>query len=51
MNIIFIEPSFPHNQREFVRALKTVGANVIGIGERPVEYLNSDVKGWLSDYV
>ncbi len=32
MNVIFIEPSFPHNQREFVRALKTVGANVIGIG-------------------
>ncbi len=51
MNVIFIEPSFPHNQREFVRALKTVGANVIGIGERPVEYLNEDVKGWLSDYV
>ena len=51
MNVIFIEPSFPHNQREFVRALKSVGANVIGIGERPVEYLNSEVKGWLSDYV
>ena len=42
MNIIFIEPSFPHNQREFVRALNAVGANVIGIGERPVEYLGSD---------
>ena len=51
MNVIFIEPSFPHNQREFVRALNAVGANVIGIGERPVEYLNEDVKGWLSDYV
>ncbi len=51
MNVIFIEPSFPHNQREFVRALNAVGANVIGIGERPVEYLNSDVKGWLAEYV
>ena len=51
MNVIFIEPSFPHNQREFVRALKAVGANVIGIGERPVGYLSSDVKGWLSEYV
>ncbi len=51
MNVIFIEPSFPYNQREFVRALNAVGANVIGIGERPVEYLGSDVKGWLSDYV
>ncbi len=51
MNIIFIEPSFPYNQREFVRALAAVGANVIGIGERPVEHLDSDVKGWLKDYV
>jgi hypothetical protein len=51
MNIIFIEPSFPNNQREFVRALAAVGARVIGIGERPVEYLGNDLKGWLTDYV
>ncbi len=51
MNIIFIEPSFPHNQREFVRALHAAGANVIGIGERPLDYLDSEVKGWLHDYV
>jgi carbamoylphosphate synthase large subunit len=51
MNVIFIEPSFPNNQREFVRALHATGANVIGIGERPVDYLDSEVKGWLKDYV
>lgn len=51
MNIIFIEPSFPYNQREFARALAAVGARVIGIGERPVEYLGNDLKGWLADYV
>lgn len=51
MNVIFIEPSFPYNQREFVRALDAAGANVIGIGERPLEYLNADVKTWLADYV
>lgn len=51
MNIIFIEPSFPYNQREFVRALHAVGANVIGIGERPIEYLTSEMKHWLTDYV
>ncbi len=51
MNIIFIEPSFPHNQREFVRALHAAGANVIGIGERPLDYLDNEVKGWLHDYV
>ena len=51
MNVIFIEPSFPHNQREFVRALHAAGANVIGIGERPIDYLDTEVKGWLHDYV
>jgi len=51
MNIIFVEPSFPRNQREFVRALHATGANVIGIGERPVEYLEDDMKHWLHDYV
>ena len=51
MNIIFIEPSFPYNQREFVRGLFEAGANVIGIGERPQEYLADDVKNWLEHYV
>jgi carbamoylphosphate synthase large subunit len=51
MNIIFIEPSFPYNQREFVRGLHAAGATVIGIGERPQEYLADDVKSWLSHYV
>ena len=51
MNVIFVEPSFPRNQREFVRALHASGANVIGIGERPVEYLDDEMKAWLSEYV
>ncbi len=51
MNVIFVEPSFPRNQREFVRALHAAGARVIGIGERPVEYLDDEVKSWLHDYV
>lgn len=51
MNIIFIEPSFPYNQREFVRGLAKAGANVIGIGERPPEALNDEVKGHLAHYV
>jgi carbamoylphosphate synthase large subunit len=50
MNVIFIEPSFPYNQREFVRGLHEAGANIIGIGERPEEYLADDVKHWLSHY-
>ncbi len=51
MNIIFVEPAFPNNQREFVRALNAAGANVIGVGERPLEYLDPDLKDWLFDYV
>ncbi len=51
MNIIFIEPSFPDNQKEFVRGLHQAGANVIGVGERPREYLSDEVKSYLSLYV
>ena len=43
MNVIFIEPAFPPNQREFVRGLASAGANVIGIGERPVDWLDADL--------
>ena len=51
MNVIFIEPSFPYNQREFVRGLHKAGANVIGIGERPASHLSDEMRGWLSEYV
>ncbi|MEX2126194.1 MAG: hypothetical protein WD795_20045 [Woeseia sp.] len=51
MNVIFIEPSFPYNQREFVRALNAAGANVIGIGERPAGTLDAEMRGWLGDYL
>lgn len=50
MNVIFVEPSFPYNQRQFVRGLREVGANVYGVGERPDDELDGDVKGWLSGY-
>lgn len=50
MNIIFVEPAFPANQRDFVRGLHAVGARVVGIGERPLEYLDGELKHWLADY-
>lgn len=50
MHVVFIEPSFPANQREFVRALTEVGARVSGIGEAPVQALSDDLKQWLSNY-
>jgi len=50
VDIIFLEPSFPRNQREFARALHAVGARVTGIGERPKEYLDDEMRHWLSHY-
>ena len=50
MDVIFIEPCFPANQREFVRALASVGARVIGIGERPKSALGPDLERSLAHY-
>ena len=50
MNVILIEPCFPANQREFARALHEAGATVIGIGERPKESLDEELRTWLSHY-
>jgi carbamoylphosphate synthase large subunit len=50
MNVIFVEPFFPRNQREFARALAQAGATVIGIGEYPASGFDDDLRGWLSHY-
>lgn len=50
MNIVFVEPHFPRNQREFPRALAEAGANVIGIGETPLDYLDHQLKDWMVHY-
>jgi hypothetical protein len=50
MNVIFVEPSFPANQSQFVGGLREAGATVIGIGERPKEWLDDDLKAWLLHY-
>ncbi|MDG1483467.1 MAG: ATP-grasp domain-containing protein [Myxococcota bacterium] len=50
MHIILVAPEFPANQRNFARALREAGAFVTGIGERPVEYLDGGLRGWLNAY-
>ncbi|WP_256793317.1 ATP-grasp domain-containing protein [Terrabacter sp. Ter38] len=50
MNIIFVEPSFPANQRRFVHALASVGANVYGIGESDEAHLGDELRGALRGY-
>jgi carbamoylphosphate synthase large subunit len=50
VHVVFVEPAFPRNQREFVRALSEVGARVTGIGERPLEALDPELKRHLTHY-
>lgn len=50
MDVIFVEPCFPANQREFVRALAQAGARVIGIGERDKSALDDGLRHWLTHY-
>ncbi len=50
MHVIFLEPAFPANQRQFVRALHEAGALVSGIGDRPLQYLDDQLKSWLYSY-
>ncbi|MGB7447919.1 MAG: ATP-grasp domain-containing protein [Ornithinimicrobium sp.] len=50
MNIVFVEPHFPKNQREFVRALSHAGAHVIGVGETPADYLDEELRSWMGHY-
>ncbi len=50
MHVVLVEPAFPRNQRDFARALATVGARVTGIGESPVDALDDELKSWLHGY-
>jgi len=50
MNVIFVEPFFPQNQRRFVSALAGVGANVIGVGEYAESDLGDELRGQLGAY-
>lgn len=50
MNIILIEPAFPANQRQFVRALAATGAHVLGIGERPYDWMDAETRSQLGGY-
>lgn len=50
MHVILIAPHFPANQRQFARALKSVGAYVTGIGEAAPQQLDGELKSWLGAY-
>jgi carbamoylphosphate synthase large subunit len=50
MNVVFVDPAFPPTQRQFVRTLAEVGATVIGVGDRPAEWLDDELRSWLTHY-
>ena len=50
VRVIFVEPAFPANQREFVRGLAEAGAEVIGVGERPEDHLDDQLRSWMVHY-
>jgi hypothetical protein len=50
MHVVFVEPCFPANQREFVRGLSLTAATVSAIGERPAEALDDELRRWLIHY-
>jgi formate-dependent phosphoribosylglycinamide formyltransferase (GAR transformylase) len=50
MNVVFVDPAFPSTQRHFVRALAEVGASVHGVGDRPGEWLDDELRSWMVHY-
>ncbi|MBL8755364.1 MAG: ATP-grasp domain-containing protein [Planctomycetes bacterium] len=50
MHVVFIEPAFPKNQREFLRGLLSTGARVSAISERPPEALPSELREGLFQF-
>jgi formate-dependent phosphoribosylglycinamide formyltransferase (GAR transformylase) len=49
-HVLFLAPEQPAPHRDYVRALKQVGARVTGIGHRPVHELDAELRSWLDRY-
>jgi hypothetical protein len=50
VHVVFIEPRFPGNQKQFIRALAEIGASVTAIGEGSKDSLDDELKRWLTHY-
>ncbi|MBX3375004.1 MAG: ATP-grasp domain-containing protein [Phycisphaeraceae bacterium] len=50
MHVIFVEPSFPANQRQFVHALADVGAAVSAVGESSAAAMPDEIRRRLVHY-
>lgn len=50
MNFVYISPAFPKNYYQFCDRLKTLGVQVLGIGDMPYDSLDKNVKRSLTEY-
>lgn len=50
MHVVFVEPAFPNNQREFLRGLLSTGARVSAISERSAEALPAALREGLFQF-
>lgn len=50
MHVVFVEPCFPNNQREFLRGLLSTGVRISAISERPQEALPRELREGLFQF-
>jgi len=50
MNVVFISPHFPPQFFHFVSALRSLGINVLGIGDAPYDTLRPELRETLTEY-
>jgi len=50
MHVVLVEPSFPNNQREFLRGLLSTGVRISAISERPPDALPSHLREGLFQF-
>ncbi len=50
MHIVFIEPRFPTNQRQFIRGMAEVGITISAIGEGSKDSLDEEQRRYLTHY-
>ena len=50
MNFVFISPQVPDTYWHFCAALRNNGANVLGIGDTPYDYIPQELKDVLTEY-
>jgi len=50
VHIVFIEPRFPANQKQFIKGLAELGVTISAIGEGSKDSLDDELRHWLAHY-